>query len=127
LRGCLRGQCGDPLTDAERAKGQGLLAQFDPWIAAWETALPAERLRRATDKADAATICGLTTQLQQAQARIAKEKANPSGVVDLADLHTTGQMVQAYTAIIASRKALFLRDRKKAFNAAMCVSSPAHA
>jgi hypothetical protein len=116
----LNGQCGDPLTAPERAKAQALVGQFDPWISAWEKSLPAERTRRATDKADAATICGLMQELQAAQVRIAKEKANPGGVVDLNALHTDGQMVQAYTAIIASRKPLFARDRKKPFSPAMC-------
>jgi hypothetical protein len=101
-----------------------LLAQFDPWIAAWEDGIPKERARRATDKTEAAGICEATSNLKEVTARLAYEKANPSGVVDLEVLHTDGQMIQALTQIVATRKKLFVRDRKKSFLPAMCVPIP---
>jgi len=63
VRFSLAGRCGDPLTAAETIKARDLVNRFDPWITAWEAALPAERTRRATDKSEAALICDTATNL----------------------------------------------------------------
>jgi hypothetical protein len=122
LRLALAGQCGDPLVPDERKKAVDLVGRFDPWIAAWQGALPAEQQRRGSDKAEAVSICESTMALSQAQSRLAFEKSNPSGVVDLQELHTTGQQIQVLTQIISARKRLFQRDRGKPFAPAMCTA-----
>ena len=118
----LAGQCGALLALDEQKRARELVDQFDPWVKAWSAALPAERARRASDRAAAAATCSVLPLLAEQRARMAQEKANPSGVVDLAALHTTGQIVQAYEAVIAARKALFLRDRGKVLQVSMCAA-----
>jgi hypothetical protein len=120
LRLALVGQCGEPLTTNERGKASDLVNRFEPWEQAWDAAIPLEQTRRAADKSAASHICEASEGLRQAQARLAFERANPSGVVSLQELHTEGQLVQVLTQVLIARKRLFQRDRGKAFASAMC-------
>jgi hypothetical protein len=120
LQSAIEGRCGEPLSDAETSDAQGLLDRFDPWIAAWQDAVPEERARRATDRAAATAICDMTTDLQVAEANIAHEKASHPSVLDLAYLHDTGRRAQGYVQALGARRKLFLRDRKKPFTLGMC-------
>lgn len=116
----LAGQCGGPLNDHDRGEAARLSGQYETWITAWQEALPFERARRTSDKGEALEICTAEDGLADARNRVALEKANPSGVVDLAELHTQGQRVQFLTLALTSRKALFVRDRGKPFARRYC-------
>ncbi len=52
--------------------------------------------------------------------QIATEKANPAGVVNLANLHDWGASVQVEDAAIAAGKAEMIRWTKKPFSEASC-------
>ena len=53
-----------------------------------------------------------------------KEKANPSGVVDLVKLHDLGQFIQDADAIIVPDKAAYTAKMHKPFTMAACVPNP---
>lgn len=120
LRLAMQGQCVEPLTADERSKATVLVNRLGPWADAWDAAVPAEMQRRASDKAAAEATCETAANLQLARQSLAAEQANPSGVVDLVALHSWGQQVQILTRSVATRKALFQRDRGKPFSPAMC-------
>lgn len=116
----LEGRCGPPMSDAQQAQARQLILDFTPWLDAWTSALPSELARRAADKPSAAALCGLTAMRREAAARVAREERNPSGVVDLEELHEDGAIIQALDDYIAARKRLFVRDRGKPFTPALC-------
>ena len=53
-------------------------------------------------------------------ARIAAERANPSGVVDLADLHSSGEDIQIAQANVAGLKVQYAKLTGKPFDASVC-------
>ena len=95
------------------------------WLRNWEQAVSdEEQCRQAADDSCAAKpICDAIYAKKQDLAAIAKEKANPAGVVDLKELHDLGEMVQDQDKIIDTYTKAFPARRHKKFSAAtMCTS-----
>lgn len=65
-------------------------------------------------------ICLNLGNIRVLTARIAAEKANPSGVVDLADLHSSGEDIQIAQANVTSLKAQYAKLAGKTFEASVC-------
>ncbi len=65
-------------------------------------------------------ICGHIVAIRALTARIATEKANPSGVVSLSDLHSSGEDIQAHQAQMAAAKVRYSTAAGKAFDASVC-------
>jgi hypothetical protein len=84
----------------------------------------AETACRASDKCldhrAAAATCALVENRANLVRSIAEEKANPSGVVDLARLHELGEGVQYSDAKIQEAKTYFQALRKKPWREALC-------
>lgn len=120
VRYALGGQCGPALTDAARTDAQRLVAEFTPWVQAWEDALPKETMRRASDATAADETCQWMVLRDQALENVRREKANAAGVVDLVFLHQQGELAQHAGVVIGDRLKLFARDRKKSFARSMC-------
>jgi hypothetical protein len=66
------------------------------------------------------TLCASSAERVDLRAQIATEKANPSGVVDLARLHALGERLQAAEAALREFGATYLKGTGKAFSASMC-------
>jgi hypothetical protein len=60
-------------------------------------------------------LCKATINVQQAQADIAREKANPAGVVDLSELHDLGEKVQENQDWIRRLSPSYTATRQHAF------------
>ena len=65
-------------------------------------------------------LCGHLGAIRVLTQRIATEKANPSGVVDLADLHSSGEDIQIHREQLAQGKAEYSKVTGKVFDAAVC-------
>lgn len=65
-------------------------------------------------------ICALVAEIQNMRERIRIERANPSGVVDLVELHDDGEIIQNDQAALASKKAEYLKLTGKAFPETQC-------
>jgi hypothetical protein len=65
-------------------------------------------------------ICETQTNLERAQESLASWKHAAPGVSAPAAIDIDSGMIQAYTQILSARKKLFLRDRKKPFDPALC-------
>lgn len=68
----------------------------------------------------ASQLCQLIPNRAAAAADIAKERANPGGVVDLQKLHDLGQNVQDFDAAIAKWKTSYASLLHKPFTMAAC-------
>jgi hypothetical protein len=65
-------------------------------------------------------MCAIIGEIHDMQERMRIERANPSGVVDLAELHDDGQIIQNDQAMLAAKKAEYLKLTHKAFTEALC-------
>jgi hypothetical protein len=100
----------------------------DGFFIEWERLVTKEKACRADTKcmADrqaaelAKPLCVNVAQIRFLQDRIKTEKANPSGVVDLADLHSTGEDIQIIQARLANNKAAYFAATKRAFDEKTC-------
>lgn len=70
--------------------------------------------------ATASSICANLGNIRVLTARIAAERANPSGVVDLADLHSSGEDIQIAQANVAGLKVQYAKLTGKPFDASVC-------
>lgn len=93
--------------------------------AAWVQYLGAMASFRQTCEADA--VCKLTSDIctnlswvAGARARIAAERSNASGVVDLSVLHDQGETITTLTPVLAKEKADYLRLTRKTFSWTAC-------
>lgn len=68
----------------------------------------------------AQTICSNLNEIRTMQERIRIERANPSGVVDLAELHDDGEIIQRDQANVDASKASYVKVTKKAFDSSVC-------
>ena len=66
------------------------------------------------------TICINLNEIRTMQERIRIERANPSGVVDLVELHDDGEIIQRDQAIVDASKASYVKIAKKAFDSSVC-------
>ena len=66
------------------------------------------------------SVCFAVQQRAQTVAAIAAERANPTGVVDLATLHSLGQTLQGIDAALPGLKAEYTRVAHKPFAASAC-------
>lgn len=85
------------------------LAKVDAWSAAEDAVLAAETKARADV---IVPLCDAHTNLENLQADLAREKTNPSGVVDLAELHKIGRMIQVAQGQIAELNPQYAAVRK---------------
>lgn len=67
-------------------------------------------------------VCDANDMREDTLRRIAYEKANPTGVVDLRQLHDLGQDLQSETPALAAMKANFTKVTGKNWRLAMCVA-----
>ena len=67
-----------------------------------------------------ATMCADLAEIREMQERIKIERANPSGVVDLRELHDDGDIIQRDQARVAAKKAEYVKIARKPFAASMC-------
>lgn len=65
-------------------------------------------------------VCAANDMREDTLRRFAFEKANPSGVVDLRQLHDLGQALQSETPELAAMKANFAKVTGRTWNLAMC-------
>jgi hypothetical protein len=65
-------------------------------------------------------VCYHLANKQQLERGMAQERANPSGVVDLSELHEYGGDIQAETQYLADSKAEFLKERGRPFTLKDC-------
>jgi hypothetical protein len=73
-------------------------------------------------KALASRMCSNIAMIRNMQERIRVERANPSGVVDLAELHDDGDIIQRNQAELAQAKAQYLTLTHKAFEGGVAVT-----
>jgi hypothetical protein len=97
---------------------------IDGWMAGIEKQIADEEKCRKTPKcmADriAVPLCGTIADRRDATQQLAKEKGNPSGVVDLSVLHDLGQRIQEDNAAIADLKKQYASITHRAFNETLC-------
>ena len=91
-------------------------------LAAKEKACRASALCMAARRAKALVqdICAAIAEIQSMQERMRIEHANPSGVVDLVELHDDGEIIQRDQAILARDKSEYLKVGKKPFVVTTC-------
>lgn len=65
-------------------------------------------------------LCSNISWVNGAKARIADEKANAGGVVNLVVLHDQGETITTLTPVIAQEKAQYTRLTHKTFDAVLC-------
>ena len=112
----------------EAAPDQELDAAFIAFRSRVEGALVQERTCRASKECMlkreilniTLEICEDVQDRNEAAAAMKAERANPSGVVDLALLHDLGARIQSDNVQIAQGKADYQRVAKKPFNEALC-------
>jgi hypothetical protein len=107
-------------------------AKTEAWIRAVNAAIDTETKCRATPQcladrarakavADAlASVCGTIDTRARAAQDMTRERANPSGVVDLKRLHDLGQVIQALDAQLPGLKAQYATVAHRPFAATMC-------
>jgi len=71
-------------------------------------------------KALRADMCADIAEIKDMQERISIERANPSGVVDLRELHDDGDTIQRDQAKLATEKSAYAKLTHKSFTASAC-------
>lgn len=85
-------------------------------VPAWAASTSARLAREEKARADVVLpICEAQWGAEAAQQTIARERANPSGVVDLRVLHDAGQALQNYRAQLAALRPLYRKARGREF------------
>lgn len=99
------------------AKARSLADRIEHDIAA-ETACRASA--RCLDERAAATACSALADKRALVDDMARERSNPSGVVDLVTLHELGADIQVKEGIYAAAVADFRAQRHKPFSESLC-------
>ena len=100
------------LTGPDVAAAADFIAKMTAWADAYEKTLAAEEQAR-TDVI--VPLCEATWGAENERADIAREKANPSGVVNLRALHDAGERLQHWQDQIADLKPKYAALRKHDF------------
>lgn len=100
------------LAPKQRAAAQAFEARATKVIADLETAIAAEEKAR---EAVVLPMCEATFAVEDARAGIAHERANPSGVVNLARLHEYGETIQYYQPQIDALRPQYVALRHHGF------------
>lgn len=103
-------------------------ADVDVWATAREKAVADEKTCRVAPACMgarvAAPLCAAIVGRRGALQDIARERANPAGVVNLSVLHDLGQQIQDDDATIADLKAKYTATTHKPFSEASCPKMP---
>lgn len=106
-------RCNEPaLAPKEVAEQRAFLARASAWADRQEARIAAEENARATI---VVPLCEAVWGVESAKADIAREKANPSGIVDLNALHSAGNAVQYWQSIVDGLKPQYLAFRHHPF------------
>ncbi len=98
----------------------GKCAPLVPGASMTELAPVRTWLATSRDKIAGEAVCYALSSRVQVIGQIARERANPSGVVDLRELHKLGQMLQSLDEQLPGIKAEYARTQHHAFDAAVC-------
>jgi hypothetical protein len=112
--------CYASLTPTGRRAAELLIARLRPRLEDWKTKLTTEATCRASDGCIGEWVCLAIDDKRQAQKDMARERSNPSGVVDLRVLHELGERIQSDDQEIARRKGWFQQWRQKPFTERIC-------
>lgn len=120
-------RCDEPAMVAkELIDFRAFTARASAWSDQQDARIAAEENGRASI---VVPLCEAVWGVENAKADIAREKANPSGVVDLAALHSAGNAVQHWQSIVDALKPQYLAFRHHAFtswrNEGACVGAAA--
>lgn len=117
-------RCDEQVLDRVQAQGAEYAIMLNEHqLAQWEKSIADEETCRGTDACVAARVCAVLADRDAVAKAIAKEKANPGGVVDLVLLHDLGRQLQDDNAAIPELKAQFQRARAKVFSERMCATA----
>lgn len=106
-------RCDEPaMVATELADLRAFTARASAWADRQDARVAAEENGRASI---VVPLCEAVWGVENAKADIAREKANPSGVVDLAALHSAGNAVQHWQSIVDALKPQYLAFRHHAF------------
>lgn len=106
-------RCDEPsMVGKELADLQAFTARASTWADRQEARVAVEETGRASI---VVPLCEAVWGVENAKADIAREKANPSGVVDLAALHSAGNAVQHWQSIVDALKPQYLAFRHHPF------------
>ncbi|HEV3194141.1 MAG TPA: hypothetical protein VGY54_26735, partial [Polyangiaceae bacterium] len=107
-------QCNEPALSAkELREAQALEAKALKWADNFEEAVALEARLRAEV---VLPLCRAIWIIDGARARIARERANPSGVVDLKRLHDWGQDIQEQQLVVDDLRPKYVAQRHHAFS-----------
>jgi hypothetical protein len=95
-------------TSEDQHKLIAFFAQVEQWTAAKEKAVAAEKQAREDV---IVPLCDAHITLENLYASMARERANPSGVVNLAELHQIGRMIQETKDEIAAQTPAYVAYR----------------
>jgi hypothetical protein len=111
---------GTPADAAKLKDARRMIGLAKRWVIDWNAEIDSEVECRKTDQCVASEICEAMARRAADVQAIARERANPSGVVDLVKLHDVGEDIQAQDDIIKDGVALFPYRRGKSFAPSMC-------
>jgi len=98
------------------AKELAAARAFETRADAWAASAPQTEAAEATFRANVLFhLCTDTRWIANARACIAREKANPSGVVDLAKLHDCGDTIQQLQPVVDKLRPVYQATRHHAF------------
>lgn len=104
--------------------GGRLTADFETWATPIESKLAEEKRCRADEECSAnraaRPLCAALENKKMHSAQMAKERANPSGVVNKSYLNELGHAIQSDDDEIAQGRASYARATKKPFSEARC-------
>lgn len=120
-------RCDEPaMAGKELAELQAFATRANAWADRQDARIAAEEAGRASI---VVPLCEAVWGVENAKADIAREKANPSGIVDLAALHSAGNAVQHWQSIVDALKPQYLALRHHPFaswqNEGACVAAAA--
>ena len=112
--------CLEPLLPpADRASVEATVRNALAWVDEWDPKLQTEAACRKSDSCLGNGVCLAIADKADAQKEMKRERANPSGVVDLVRLHDLGERMQADDEEIARRKGWYQQWRSKVFQAGL--------
>jgi hypothetical protein len=111
----------DTLTPDDQHLAQAYAARVEQWTGREETAVAAE----AAGRPIVTSLCDATNNLASLKADLARERANPSGVVNLSELNRIGSLIQVVDEQIKGLTPGYVAFRHHAFTGwqseAVCV------
>ena len=124
-RGTWLGAASEADIERHYADAEGWAARLDAEIDRTQTCVLTPGCMAARAAADVKEVlepvCALIAQRAKDVRDLAREKANPSGVVDLKLLHTIGEEIQWIdNEEMPARKARYTAEAHKPFNASLC-------